>query len=440
MFAGVPASTVRCTCCAHVCTFLAKVGRKGGRHGHNCAIHIDMEDVPSSEFDGKEFDAREFVQRYRKRLPLTQLQKVLQTHHKARRQELVELINDKYQDFVSLSLRMQGVERALKPLKGPLEESSELTQSMRSRLGSLLEQAQEARKGRTQLRTRREALRLYVENAKLLDRVRLVVEQSSEEYNDLVREHVANENAARDLRRLRLNLGGKPRGKGAIDPATAVPPHVDLGDDVQEETFGECRMLLAEAAKVEDRFVLTVRAKLKGLIQGASAAQGEGSLVSRQELLAVAHLCRALTTLSRNDVVEAVFVEVFVRDALSAGAAACSATEDLQRRAADGSGAPAVGAGAINLRPFFETLTNKLLSDGSAILWFARCLRGDATDAGSSAGLDDTLLEVPSLNLVSQAIGVTVTNYVQSTWPQVFMPAFPDVFSTNYGHAQQFLK
>lgn len=33
----------------------------------------------------------------------------------------------KYADFVSLSSRMQGVERALKPLRAPLEESAELT-------------------------------------------------------------------------------------------------------------------------------------------------------------------------------------------------------------------------------------------------------------------------------------------------------------------------
>jgi hypothetical protein len=33
-------------------------------------------------------------------------------------------INEKYADFVSLSSRMQGVERALKPLRAPLEDSS----------------------------------------------------------------------------------------------------------------------------------------------------------------------------------------------------------------------------------------------------------------------------------------------------------------------------
>ena len=31
-------------------------------------------------------------------------------------------INEKYADFVSLSSRMQGVERALKPLRAPLED------------------------------------------------------------------------------------------------------------------------------------------------------------------------------------------------------------------------------------------------------------------------------------------------------------------------------
>mmetsp|Transcript_52684 Transcript_52684/g.125873 ORF Transcript_52684/g.125873 Transcript_52684/m.125873 type:complete len:797 (-) Transcript_52684:36-2426(-) len=416
-----------------------------------------MEDVPSSEFDGQEFDAREFVQRYRKRLPLTQLQKVLQAHHKSKRQELVELINEKYQDFVSLSLRMQGVERALKPLKGPLEESSELTESMRSRLGALLGQAQEARKARTQLRTRREALSLYVENAKLLERIRAIVDpqaaSNKQEGSDLVRESLENENAARDLRRLRLNLGGKPRGRGGTDPATAVPPHVALGDEALESTFAECRALLAEAAVVEDNFIVTLRDQLRKLVVSSrealeaeeSASSTLDSKVSRQELLAVAHFCRALTTLGRADVVEGVFIEVFVKEALSKGASACSAAaEDGAKKVGDGAAsAVSVGTGAVDLRPFFDSVTSALLTDSSLLLWFARRLRGEGTPGSAdSAGaqVEDALLAVPSLNLVSQAIAVSVAEYVQTTWPQVFMPAFPDVFAANYGHAQRFLK
>jgi len=73
-------------------------------------------EIPAFEFDGRTFDAREVVQRYRKRWPLKELQQGLSKHHEDTRKELVELINEKYADFVSLSSRMQGVERALKPL------------------------------------------------------------------------------------------------------------------------------------------------------------------------------------------------------------------------------------------------------------------------------------------------------------------------------------
>jgi hypothetical protein len=52
-----------------------------------------MDEIPPSEFDGQKFDARDFVQRYRKRLPLKELQKCLKSQHAATRQELVELIN-----------------------------------------------------------------------------------------------------------------------------------------------------------------------------------------------------------------------------------------------------------------------------------------------------------------------------------------------------------
>ncbi|CAJ1348535.1 unnamed protein product, partial [Effrenium voratum] len=106
-----------------------------------------MDEIQYSEFENPSFDAKELVQRYRKRIPLPHLQKILRGHHAATRQELIELINEKYADFVSLSSRMQGVERALKPLRAPLEESSELTKGLHTKLGGLLQKAEERSSG-----------------------------------------------------------------------------------------------------------------------------------------------------------------------------------------------------------------------------------------------------------------------------------------------------
>lgn len=64
-----------------------------------------MDEIQHAEFETANFDPKvsrraspkdfltqELVQRYRKRIPLPQLQKCLLAHHAATRQELVELI------------------------------------------------------------------------------------------------------------------------------------------------------------------------------------------------------------------------------------------------------------------------------------------------------------------------------------------------------------
>ncbi|CAE8601806.1 unnamed protein product, partial [Polarella glacialis] len=411
-----------------------------------------MDEIHYSEFDGRDFDPKEFVQRYRKRIPLPQLQKSLQAHHAATRQELVELINEKYADFVSLSSRMQGVERALKPLRAPLEESCELTKSLHSKLDLLLSKAEETHLALARIRARRDALNTYIENAKLFEKAKASASQrwgNPQESEDFLKEHVAQENVARDLRRIRLNLGCVSRSS---DPADASA----VANEVEESP--ECQALLAEAANFQEVFALRLQERLRGLIAatrrswedpaavpatGSESSVAAGGPPPRSELLALAHISRALCTVGHAATVEAIFSDVFVKPVLKDATTACnSASEEAKRQAmahtgGDG-GAKVVGAGAVDLGVFFHSTRVALLAEDAPLLWLSRRLQGDS--GSGSEGDDDTLLAVPSLRLVAKAVVFPILKHVQEVWPNVFMPAFPDIFATNYTHYTEFVQ
>lgn len=412
-----------------------------------------MDEIPASDFDGSAFDAREFVQRYRKRLPLSQLQKGLRSHQASTKQELIDLINEKYGDFVSLSSRMQGVERALKPLRAPLEESSELTRHLHSRLGALLEEADKAHSSLANVRSRKEALKTYIDNARLLDAARATAEKqwgNPQESDDFLREHVAHESVSRDLRKIRLNLGGKPSSATETKQAVSQETARDA-EGVDVDSSPECVALLAEAAAFESSFAERLRERLHGLTMAAkrvwdTSAASKAADVGppRMELLAIAHLCRALSTLGRCDVVEEVFADVFVKGVLEDAEKICiAATEEQQKLTLPEAGglpssAPlSVHAGAVDLGPFFSSVESALLSEGAPLLWLARRLQGGSA---ASSDAESVLLAVPSLCLISNVGVASVLKQVQKVWPTVFMPASPDVFAANYGHAANFIR
>lgn len=394
-----------------------------------------MDDIPAAEFDSRFFDAKEVVQRYRKRVPLPQLQKSLRGHHAATRQELVELINEKYADFVSLSSRMQGVERALRPLRAPLEESSELARSLQAKLGGIVEQARDTQKDLAAVREKKEALVVYIENAKIFAAAKEAATQrwgNPQESDDYLREYVAQENVARDLRHIRLNIGRQNAAPQQADTCAQVSP--------------ECRALLKEVAEFEELFAGRLRERLRGLL---AAQSWEDAEPPRTDLLAIAHLSRALTTIGRAAAVESTFAEVFVTKALESATRACAEAAEEARRQSLASGEPggsragqsfSIGAGAVDLSPFFDSVRAALLGDASPLLWFARRLRSsDAADGAGEMEEESALLVVSSLRLVSNAIAVPVLRHVQETWPNVFMPAFPDIFAANYAQAAGFI-
>eukprot|EP00930_Biecheleria_cincta_P080537 TRINITY_DN6886_c0_g1_i3.p1 TRINITY_DN6886_c0_g1~~TRINITY_DN6886_c0_g1_i3.p1 ORF type:complete len:703 (+),score=193.70 TRINITY_DN6886_c0_g1_i3:141-2249(+) len=334
-----------------------------------------MDEIHYAEFENPNFDAKKLVQKYRLTIPLPQLQKSLHAHHATTRQELVELINEKCSDFVSLSSGMQGVERALKPLRAPLE-------------------------------------------------------------------------VARDSRRIKLNLGGSVCLPPPPPPPPAEGGKADSSGGDQGEAFPEGQALLAEAESFQQTFAARLQERLRALVTAAqrcweeapppSAGSGTTApaLPPRSEMLAIAHTCRALCIIGQSASVETIFTAVFVKNVLQKATVACNnAAEEAKKKAMSETtqgGARVVGAGAVDLGVFFETSREALISEGTAMLWLTRQLRGEADDGA--------LLAVPSLFLVSNAVVLPVLQHVQEVWPNVFMPAFPDTFAANFGHFTEFLK
>jgi len=426
-------------------------------------------EIPAFEFDGRTFDAREVVQRYRKRWPLKELQQGLSKHHEDTRKELVELINEKYADFVSLSSRMQGVERALKPLRSPLEESGEITRNLHTKLGAILGQAQETQDALTQVHAKKDALKAYIENARIIDKAKAATNKkwgAGQESEDTIREYAAYEGVARDLQRVRLNIGGKPRSLISL-AATKAPdqgrpvPTSDISgiEDTEDletpaEASKECQSLLEEAVEFEKEFSDKLRDRLEKLLSAiklkwSAPAQSDASptMPSRAQLLAIAHLCRALVTLGSTTLVESVFMQVFVKECLNTATTGCTAAAEMTRRRAmnesgGGGVTMCIGVGAVDLAPFFEAVCSTLLHKTSPMLWLAGRLRvpADGSSGASTDDEDDSLLAVPSISLVANSLAIPVLRHVQQVWPNIFTPGFPDVYVINYGHAARFLR
>ena len=92
------------------------------------------EGIDLSAFEAKDFDPRQFVLKHRRRIPLPQLQKILSEKTEKIKTELVELINAKYSDFVSLSAKMKHLEALTQPILEPLKQNRNVCESFALKL------------------------------------------------------------------------------------------------------------------------------------------------------------------------------------------------------------------------------------------------------------------------------------------------------------------
>jgi len=87
------------------------------------APKLIVDGVDLGALEDPSFDVRDFIKQYRRRLGITHLQKILADYQGQVKQELLELINERYGEFVKLSTRMTQLEDYTVPLVEPLRET-----------------------------------------------------------------------------------------------------------------------------------------------------------------------------------------------------------------------------------------------------------------------------------------------------------------------------
>eukprot|EP00386_Alphamonas_edax_P007228 GDKI01023987.1.p1 GENE.GDKI01023987.1~~GDKI01023987.1.p1 ORF type:complete len:206 (-),score=30.44 GDKI01023987.1:7-624(-) len=164
-----------------------------------------------------EFDAKEFIAAYRRRMPLSHLQKCLQDDLNKVRLELVHLINENYSDFVRLSTEMQAVERKLNTIHTPLKECTQFSSEFREGLGNILEESHRLFAERKRISDRKAYVHKYLENKHLLEKIEtsLKEERGFKEGGALSR-FILYENVAKDLLRVRFNLSSTDKKGDAV--------------------------------------------------------------------------------------------------------------------------------------------------------------------------------------------------------------------------------
>ena len=79
-------------------------------------------------FETANFSAKDFIISKRKKTALPQLKSALERYSQDIHGTLVELINAKYSDFVSLSAQMSNVDKHLEEIQNPIRENHQFAQ------------------------------------------------------------------------------------------------------------------------------------------------------------------------------------------------------------------------------------------------------------------------------------------------------------------------
>mmetsp|Transcript_50398 Transcript_50398/g.132748 ORF Transcript_50398/g.132748 Transcript_50398/m.132748 type:complete len:700 (-) Transcript_50398:7-2106(-) len=336
-----------------------------------------MSDVPPAEFEGEVFNAEELLKKYRRRLPLSRFHACLSEYGDSVKADLVELINDQYAVFVSLSGQMKAVEQKSIGLEVPLDESRGFALDFRQQLEDILQSADEKLSRRAAITARVRELERFTRNAQLMQRVRRTLAESEVQRRREVDGSpltgcIVLENLAGDVRRVQADAGSSDKLVGQVEAVSA-----------------EVAGLAAE--------------RLPPLLEELGQLSLGGDTESCAQVAAVGHLGRCLVALNRSGEFVAALVRVFVSPVL-----------DASRSEA--------GEGSESLIRFLGLVEGRLLPGASArtrlLLSFSDC--------------STQLHSVPGLSVVSDVLALPILTYVQTYWPNVFMPAFPDAFAADF--------
>ncbi|KAH6599205.1 hypothetical protein BASA50_003234 [Batrachochytrium salamandrivorans] len=124
------------------------------------------------------FAAADFVATH-KHIPIDQLRHDLNGVLRVLKGELVELINNDYAQFISLSTNLVGVDSMISDLKRPIQSIHAAVQNTQDALDRVIERLETGLKERALIRTKRAALEVFLSIHQSLEKVQAVIEVSS---------------------------------------------------------------------------------------------------------------------------------------------------------------------------------------------------------------------------------------------------------------------
>ncbi|GAQ80959.1 brefeldin A-sensitive Golgi protein-like [Klebsormidium nitens] len=135
-------------------------------------------------FLDKDFDAEIYVTDLRRFVPLDTLRAELKSHLTGLQNELVELINRDYTDFVNLSTKLTDVDGAVLRMRMPLSELRNKLLAVRDSVAVSLDALQEGLKRRAETSAAREMLELLLDTSHVVSKVeKLLLELESASAN-----------------------------------------------------------------------------------------------------------------------------------------------------------------------------------------------------------------------------------------------------------------
>ncbi|KAJ2452271.1 hypothetical protein EV183_003060 [Coemansia sp. RSA 2336] len=222
------------------------------------------------------FDAQEYAAAaYAQGKSLLDMQAELGEQLQSVRRSLYSLINKRYQDFLGLGTSLSGLDTSVASLREPLAEIKGKIQSAHLELHNELDHLDSRLAYRTQLREKKQMLRLFLDLGQLLERATMILQEAkgTTEQTDYVK---CLERAAVDLSQIRYFA---KKGEGLPFVVNAQPRIEQVEQlllDALEQFLSSCAkryVELATASKTEETDMYEVARSIAQSLRAYSAVE-----------------------------------------------------------------------------------------------------------------------------------------------------------------------
>ncbi|KAJ1751054.1 hypothetical protein LPJ79_002390 [Coemansia sp. RSA 1821] len=222
------------------------------------------------------FDAQEYAAAaYAQGKSLTDMQTELSEQLQSVRRSLYSLINERYQDFLGLGTSLSGLDTSIASLREPLTEIKGEIQSAHLELQTELDHLDSRLAYRTQLREKKQMLRLFLDLGQLLERASMILQEAkaTTEQTDYIK---CLERAAVDLSQIRYFA---KKGEGLPFVVNAQPRIEQVEQsllDALEQFLSSCAkryVELATASKAEEADMYEMARNIAQSLRAYSAVE-----------------------------------------------------------------------------------------------------------------------------------------------------------------------